>query len=165
MPEKIWVFDTVSLSNFLLSDAILLLKTRYRKRGVITSETFDEISSGIAEYPKLNQVDSLIDNKIFKLINLSRTEHEHFRKLIGHLGKGEASCIAYAKEQRAIVVTDDRAARRQCAIMKIAVTGTIGILKASVLDGHATLDQADELLQKMIKAGFYSPIRSVADIM
>ncbi len=81
------------------------------------------------------------------------------------IGKGEASCIAYAMEQRAIVVTDDRAARKQCAIMKIAVTGTIGILKASVLDGHATLDQADELLQKMIKAGFYSPIRSVADIM
>ena len=71
MPEKIWVFDTVSLSNFLLSDARLLLQTRYRKRGVITSETYDEISSGIAEYPKSNQVDSLIDNKIFKLINLS----------------------------------------------------------------------------------------------
>jgi len=28
-------------------------------------------------------------------------------------GKGEASCIAYAKERTAIVVTDDRTARKQ----------------------------------------------------
>ena len=165
MPEKIWVFDTVSLSNFLLSDAKFLLQTRYRKRGVITSETYNEISAGMAEYPKLKQIDSLIDNKIFKLVYLSRKEHEHFQELIGHLGKGEASCIAYAKEIKAIVVTDDRAARKQCALMKIAVTGTIGILKASVFDGHTTLDQADELLHNMIKAGFYSPIRSIADIV
>jgi hypothetical protein len=25
MPEKIWVFDTVALSNFLLSDSIFIL--------------------------------------------------------------------------------------------------------------------------------------------
>jgi predicted nucleic acid-binding protein len=48
--------------------------------------------------------------------------------------------------------------------MKIAVTGTIGILKVSVLDGQITLDQADEALLNMIKAGFYSPVRNIADI-
>ena len=29
-----------------------------------------------------------------------------FRELIGHLGKGEALCIAYPKERSAMVVTD-----------------------------------------------------------
>jgi len=33
----------------------------------------------------------------------------------GTLGKGEASCIAAAKEQGLIVITDDRAARRYCS--------------------------------------------------
>lgn len=165
MPEKKWIFDTVVLSNFLLSDSMFVLANRYRRRGVITWEIYAEISAGIAEYPKLKQIDRLIENQIFKLVSLSRKEREPFRELIGHLGKGEAACIAHAKERTAIVVTDDRTARKQCSLMKIAVTGTIGILKASVLDGQITLDQADEVLLKMIAAGFYSPLRSIADIM
>jgi predicted nucleic acid-binding protein len=48
--------------------------------------------------------------------------------------------------------------------MKIPFTGTVGILKASLLDGHLPLPRADEILSKMIAAGFYSPIRSLADI-
>ncbi len=38
------------------------------------------------------------------------------------------------------------------------------ILKASLLDGHLSLPRADEILRKMIRAGFYPPIRSPADI-
>jgi predicted nucleic acid-binding protein len=53
----------------------------------------------MAEYPKLNQVDRLIDNETIQLVSSSRQAHEHFRELIGHLGKGEASYIAYAKER------------------------------------------------------------------
>lgn len=164
MPEKKWVFDTVALSNFLLSDSIFILAERYRKRGVITWQVYDEISAGIAEYPELKQVDKLIEDKTFKLVSLSRKEHPRFLQLIGHLGKGEASCVAFAKEQTAIVVTDDRSARKQCSVMKIPVTGTVGILKASALDGDISLAQADESLRKMIEAGFYSPVRSIVDI-
>ncbi len=49
--------------------------------------------------------------------------------------------------------------------MKIQITGTIGILKASVLDGHLKLAQADKILSKMTEAGFYSPLRSIVDII
>ncbi len=165
MPEKTWIFDTVSLSNFLLSDSMPILFKRYRRCGVITGEIYDELSTGFADYPNLQQVDKLIDDKVFRLVSLSRPEHRHYQDLIGHLGKGEASCIAYAKEHKAIVVTDDRTARKQCSLMKIPVTGTVGILKVSVLDGQVPLDRANEILQKMIDSGFYSPIRSIADIM
>jgi hypothetical protein len=79
---------------------------------------------------------------------LSRQEQRHFQDLIGHLAKGEASCIAYAKEREVTVVTDDRTARKQCSLMKISVTGTIGILKAAVLDGQIPLDRADDILHK-----------------
>jgi predicted nucleic acid-binding protein len=165
MPEKNWIFDTVTLSNFLLSDSTFTLEIRYPKRGLITSEIYDELSAGMGEYPKLKHIDRLVDDEIFKQVSLSRQEHKHFRELIVHLGKGEASCIAYAKERNVIVVTDDRSARRQCSQMKIPVTGTIGILKASVLDGQLELDQADTILAKMTDAGFYSPLRSIADII
>ena len=165
MPEKKWIFDTVTLSNFFLSDSTFILEIRYPKRGLITCEIYDELSAGMVEYPKLKYIDRLVDDEIFKQVSLSRQEHEQFRELIVYLGKGEASCIAYAKDRNVIVVTDDRNARRQCSQMKIPVTGTIGILKASVLDGHLKLDQADKVLSKMTAAGFYSPLRSIADII
>jgi predicted nucleic acid-binding protein len=165
MPEKNWVFDTVALSNFLLSDSIFILTERYHQYGIITWQVYDEISSGITEYPELTQIHKLLEDRTFELVSLSKKEHQHFLQLIGHLGKGEASCTAYAKKQDAIVVTDDRTARKQCSMMKIPVTGTVGILKASVSEGNLSLDQADESLHKMIEAGFYSPIRSLADIV
>ena len=165
MPEKNWIFDTVALSNFLLSDSIFILENRYRRRGLITRQIYDEISAGMADHPKLIQIDRLVDDEIFKLVSLSRQAYEHYRELIVHLGQGEASCIAYAKERNVIVVTDDRTARKQCSQMQIPLTGTFGILKASVLDGHLKLDQADKILSKMTDAGFYSPLRSIADII
>ena len=85
--------------------------------------------------------------------------------MIVHLGKGGASCIAYANERNVIVVTDDRSARKHCSRRKISMTGMIGILKASVLDGQLELNQADKVLSKMTAAGFYSPLRSIADII
>lgn len=164
MPEKKWVFDTVVLSNFLLAEALFILEKRYRKCGFITWQVYDEVSAGIVEFPKLKLIDKLIKDKTFKLVALSLSQRKDFQELIGHLGKGEASCIAFAKKQNVTVVTDDRAARKQCAFMKIPFTGTVGILKASLLDDHLSLSRADEILHKMIEAGFYSPIRSLADI-
>ena len=49
--------------------------------------------------------------------------------------------------------------------MKIPITGTVGILKDTVSAGNLSLKQADEFLCKMVEAGFYSPIRSFADIV
>ena len=164
MPDKSWIFDTVVLSNFLLSDSIFILEKRYHGRALITWEIYDEISAGIMEFLKLKQIDRLIDIETIKLVSISRKEHELFRQLSSHLGKGEASCIAYASDRNVTVVTDDRNARKQCSQMNIPVTGTIGILKASVSDEHLDLDQADRILSKMIDAGFYSPLRSLADI-
>jgi len=74
------------------------------------------------------------------------------------LGAGEAGTIAAAHRRQGVVVTDDLAARRTCADMRIAVTGTIGLLRASVSDGDLLLADASDLLRSMIEAGSYSPI-------
>jgi predicted nucleic acid-binding protein len=109
---------------------------------------------------------NVIDRRIFfSLCSLISKEREYFREMIAFLGQGEASCISFAKDRNAIVATDDRTARKQCANMKIPVTGTIGILKASVKDSLFTLEQANDVLYKMIASGFYSPVNSISDIL
>lgn len=165
MPNTKWVFDTVVLSNFLIADAAQILEKRYQGEGVITLEVYNEIAAGIPQIKSLGDIDRLIENKIFSVCSLRPKEYEHFKQMISFLGKGEASCIALAKARKAIVVTDDRTARKQCTNIKIPLTGTIGILKASVLDHLITLEQANGTLTKMITAGFYSPVNSIADIL
>ena len=165
MHKKQWVFDTVVLSNFLLSDATHILEKRYRGHGVITSAVYDEISAGMLQIKSLSDINTLIEDKIFTVCSLTIQEYSCFREIITFLGKGEASCIAYAKDkQHTIVVTDDRTARKQCAQLKIPVTGTIGILKASVQDGGLDLRRADGILARMITSGFYSPVNSISEI-
>ena len=165
MLRRAWIFDTVVLSNFLLSNGEFLVKGRYKGNALISGEVYTELAAGFVSYPRLQQVDNLIDDGTLQLTSLSRKELEIYRQLTGHLGRGEASSVAIAYNRKATMVTDDRAARSQCAQMKITVTGTIGILKASVMDDLISLEQADALLQKMIKKGFYSPVRGMKDII
>jgi len=165
MPELRWVFDTVSLSNFIFSDAVFILERRYKNKACITREVFNEITTGIPAYPKLKMIDALVDSQIFEIVTLSKAEHLIFRELVGNLGKGEASCIALAQIRSLIVVTDDRAARNACSQKNIPVAGTIGILKAAVIDEQVALPLANEIHRKMIDSGFYSPIRNLADII
>lgn len=164
MPEKQWIFDTVVLSNFLISDSIHILEKRYKGRGVITTEVYNEISAAIEQIRPLGFIDRLIEIKVLSLCSLSMKGYASFKEMTGFLGKGEASCIAFAKEKSGIVVTDDRAARKQCVNMEISFTGTIGILKASVQDSLLTLEQADEVLANMISSGFYPPVNRITDI-
>ncbi|MFC1886394.1 hypothetical protein ACFLZM_04995 [Thermodesulfobacteriota bacterium] len=165
MPEKKWVFDSVSICNFLLSDSCFILENRYKGRAIISSQVYDEIAAGILHHPTLNKINDLISKRIFEIYTLSEEERELYVKMSDHLCKGEASSIAAAKIQSYIVVTDDRAARKQCVKMNVLKTGSVGILKADVLEGRITLKQADVILNKMITAGFYSPVRRISDIM
>lgn len=164
-PPNKWIFDTVVVSNFILSDALSLLKKRYRSKGIITSEVHGELLAGVGKYPNLTQVNRLFVDKIFKLKYLSEKERVACRQLLSFLGLGEASAIVYAQSHNGIVVTDDQAARNQCKRINIPVTGTIGILKACVLKPLVTTEEADDILRKMILAGFYSPVKSMKDLI
>jgi predicted nucleic acid-binding protein len=165
MPERNWFFDTVVLSNFLLTRSTFLLEQRYTGRAYITSEVYNEVAAGISTYPRLRYIDHLIQSNCLQLTSLSRQEQLLFQELIGHLGKGEAAGIAATRKRGAIFATDDRAARNQCSLMNIPVTGTIGILKASFTAGQITLKQADSILAEMIESGFFSPVRTISDIV
>lgn len=169
MPEEGWYFDTVSLCNFLLADAQSVLEHRYSRQAYITGEVYDEICAGFVKFPVLKKIETLLKRKIFSLVSLSADDRRLYTNLIACLGRGEASCIAAANQtgaakSRKIVVTDDRAARKQCQQLHISFTGTIGILKASVSEDLLSVGQADIYLDRMIRLGFYSPVRSISEI-
>jgi predicted nucleic acid-binding protein len=80
------------------------------------------------------------------------------------LDDGEASCLAVAFVRKGVLFSDDRDARRYAQRLGISFSGTVGILILLVKEGHLILDQADLLLQAMIRTGYYSPVGSLKDI-
>lgn len=165
MRKPIYVFDIVSLANFLLADAEKVLVVRYSGRAFFTGQVFDELTSGMRMRPRLKNIEVLLDRKHFGLVAITTPERVQYAGLITNLGRGEASCIATAGSGGWTVVTDDRAARSHCIETSIRVTGTIGIVKAACLEKQVQPSEADRILQEMIDNGFYSPVGRVSDLL
>ncbi len=147
LPDRF--FDTVTLSNFALSGAFALLAAG-RIRG----------------YSELKVVEqALAAGSILPAKPMTPPENQLFVDLLRTLGSGEASCVALARHRAGIVATDDRAARSSCAERGIPVTGTVGILKALCIDRTITSEEADAVLNRMVGAGFYSPVRRISDLL
>jgi predicted nucleic acid-binding protein len=165
MPEHAgWFFDSVTLSNFALASAMPVIRDRYRSRGFVTTQVVDELTRGVvAGYAALADCLSLADSGALRIVSLTRPERRTFQQLTAHLGAGEAGTIAAARHRGGVVVTDDLAARRMCDDLKVPVTGTIGILRATVRDRDLALAAANALLRKMIEAGFHSPVDKLAE--
>ena len=81
------------------------------------------------------------------------------------LDRGEITCIAVALRLDAVLVTDDRDARRVAQVMGLEISGTLGALRNLVRQDQLTMQSADELLSQMIAQGCRSPVRSIADLL
>ncbi len=166
--ERLYYFDTVTLSNFALANSMDLLVDRYGRRLLVTHEVRAEIDDGIASgFDDLSVIDDLIFAGKITLAPPIETavERKSYLECIRTLSAGEASCIVCAAVRGGIVVTDDYAARKHCQERGLTVTGTIGILRRLYQEGVITQHLADEKLASMIAAGFYSPIKSFKDFM
>ena len=166
-PKATFFFDTVSLSNFALAGRLYLLVARYGLKAQVTQEVLDEVSDGIvAGYSELHGIEKAVADGEFGAAGpLSTSERDRYRELLQFWGAGEASCIICAQSRGGTVVTDDRAARNACIERGVVLTGTIGILKACSLDNTLVPQEADEILQAMIDAGFYAPVSRISDLI
>jgi hypothetical protein len=80
------------------------------------------------------------------------------------LDTGEATCLALAFTRRLILLTDDRDARRLAQLMKVPLSGTLGLLQLGVDEGFLDLPTANSLLAEMISRGYRAPIRTLQEL-
>jgi predicted nucleic acid-binding protein len=95
---------------------------------------------------------------------LSNEEMAQVAEFPPQLGAGERSCLAAAILQGAVFASDDRLARKHAIEAGLIVVGSIGILIQCIKKGLINKPAAQELLDKMIKANFYSPINNLDEI-
>ncbi|RJQ53120.1 MAG: DUF3368 domain-containing protein [Nitrospiraceae bacterium] len=164
MPEII--FDNCVLSNFALSDSLDIIKILYANNAYITDFVSAENTKGVlAGFNQLIRIREALRNGWLKEITLrSRSEKALFESLSVSLGFGEASCISLAKARGFVFACDDKAARREASLSGIKLTGTIGILVKAVRRKAVNPKKADEILNRMIDYGFYSPVGSLEEI-
>ena len=64
------------------------------------------------------------------MLKLREEEMELYNSLRVKLGKGEASCLAIAKNRNMKFLTDNSDARKFANILGIPVSGTIGVISS-----------------------------------
>jgi predicted nucleic acid-binding protein len=165
MPDII--FDTNVLSNFVRAGQLGLLRRLYPDNaccsGFVVSEVLRGLHMGhqdleplaniiVTGWPRQEVPTTTVERQLYAAISLS-------------LGDGESSCLALAAHRGYVFACDDRLARSEGARLGVVLTGTVGILIKSVRLGVIELNEANTILKKMIKAGFYAPLKTITVTM
>jgi len=125
-----------------------------------------EIVTGIQQgHSDLREIQKALRHGWLKEVVLkSAKERSLYEVLSVSLGHGEASGTAAAKSRGFIFACDDRAARRESGLLRMKLTGTLGILKKAVKRQIVNPGERQLILEKMIKTGFYSPVKSLDEL-
>lgn len=164
MPKPV-VCNTTLLSNFAVINRVDLLAHALGRPLFTTPEVVDEISAGVqAGYKHLVSLESLLlsDQSPFTVSSIMPDELPTFRDVRLRLHAGEASCLAIALHRKYILGTDDLAARKVAQAKGVPVVGTIAALTLC-RHGLLALDEANRLLEQMIRAGYRSPVTRLDD--
>ncbi len=165
MPEI--ALDCCVVSNFALAGALGILEALYKDKACITDFVAAEVMRGIqAGHSMLEAIPSAVGAGWLKETGLRTSgEKRLFGSLSRSLGLGEASTIAVAKSRHYLFASDDRLARAEATALDVPLTGTLGILAGAVRAGICDLKAADSYLSRMVEEGFFSPIRSLREIV
>jgi predicted nucleic acid-binding protein len=164
------ITNTTLISNFASIGQIDLLRVCWGKL-FIPEQVYLEIQEGLLHgysfYELIDhQVTPLSPDGWLVLTSLhGKGEYRTFRNLLGNLHHGEAACLAIAHERKWLFLSDDQAARRAAFQFDIPVSGTLGVLVALVKRRLLSIDHGDHYLHAMIKKGYYSPVRSLSELV
>ena len=166
-----YVFDSTVFSNFAAVGRIPLLEKLYRDYACTTMMVAVELQQGIeAGYDYLSSaVDCLkppAPQGWLPVVSLqSDREQTLYSELCRTLGLGEASCLVVAEKRGLILATDDLAARRAAELVKVELTGTLGILIRLVREETVGLNEANQILAQMVNLKYRSPIDRLDDLI
>jgi predicted nucleic acid-binding protein len=154
------LLDATILTNFALvrrSDLVLHL---WVDRVCTTPATHAEYQAAVEA--GLMSAEAWIN---LPVVTLHDVEVTFAAELSSRLGAGERSCLAVALHRQGLFASDDRDARSTARRQKIPVTGTLGILALCVQQGRLSKDEANALLEKMVAAGYRSPVSQIDSLL
>jgi predicted nucleic acid-binding protein len=161
-----FIANNTVLSNFASIGRLDILKRIFGLL-LISEEVWLEVTNGLeAGYFFHDETLKAIQDKDawIKIVIMEDRERPDFMELSQKLGNGESSSIAIASHRDWVFLTDDKRARKLATKKGVPVVGSIGLLKTAVDMKFLELIDADKLLVKMIRSGYFSPIESISDL-
>jgi predicted nucleic acid-binding protein len=164
------VSNTTVLSNFASIGALDRLRELYGEV-YLPTEVYQEIEHGLEEgYSFYSGIEDVLypgnrDGWLRLTTLRGEDEIKLFSSMPGRLHAGEASCLAIAQQRGWLLLTDDKAARQQAILRKVAVTGTVGCLILGIERGLWSLEQANGWLEKIVASGFRSPVTDLSGLV
>ena len=164
------IANTTIISNFAAVGRLDILRDLLGQI-YITTDVYAEIQDGLIEgYDFYEGIESHIhplalDGWIFLTALEGNEELRLFSHLPSSLHRGEASCLAIAARRGWAFLTDDARARKSARESKILISGTLGILVKALDKKLLSLDEADNLLHRMIQAGYHSPFSTLTELI
>lgn len=161
-----FIANNTVLSNFACIGRLDILKRIF---GVlrIAEEVWLEVKNGLeAGYIYQGETLKATQDKDawIKIVMVDERERPDFVEFSQKLGDGESSSMAIACHRDWVFLTDDKRARKLATKKGVSVVGSIGLLKSAVDLEFLELLEADKLLAKMIRSGYFSPIESLSDL-
>jgi predicted nucleic acid-binding protein len=154
------LLDNTVLSHFSTVRRPDLVRAAFVEQVGTTGQAYQEMRDGVA----IGKIPAGDWDWLVR-VALTPVEQVQFETFHEHMGAGEASCLAVARERGYRLATDDKDARRLARQLNISLTGSIGILAALVKQGQIPLVEGDRFLHEMVAAGYRSPVAMLEDVL
>ena len=155
------VVDNTVLSNFALIDSLDLLQKASKTELCTTQYVTDEFNQGV-EIGRLPQSDL---GWILLCCFETPEEKRLFLRINLYLGRGEAACLSIAIARGYKLLTDDWDAREWGLREGVSISGSIGVLVDLIRNNSISIKEGNELLLRLIKKGYYSPIVQLDELI
>ena len=124
---------------------------------VIPEPVYDEVVTvGVeAGHPDARRVEQAVEDGVFEVRDVD--ESELVRRLEGNpnISDADASVIALAAENDGIAILDERYGRTTAETEGVETRGTVWIVLLLVRDGELSAEEAREIVDEMVEAGWY----------
>lgn len=164
------IANTTLISNFSAVGRLDLLQARC-ERLYISEQVFEEIQAGLLRgysfYANIEaQIFPFSETGWMRITTLTTPdEFMTYQSFLASLHNGEASCLAMAFHRKWTFMSDDKTARNLAMERDVPVSGTIGVFISLIRNRLLTVKEADPVLQRMIQAGYYSPVTSLHELV
>jgi len=136
------VLNTSAFSAFKQINCFEILKELFDQQIAIPRGVLEEYSRRFVAKPSFITVKDLTQKQMERARNLD-------------LGQGEKEAIILAQDLEALLIIEDRKARKICEEMGIEKTGTYGIIRVAFEECIITRQQMIEMVEKLKKHLYY----------
>lgn len=156
------VSDSTPLISLVKAERLDLLQSLFGEVAV-PEAVFQELTSNDSFR---NEADLIKNSGFLKVVEVGDRDRVEFLRRVSGLDRGESEAIIYADETKAdLLLMDELAGRKVAKNMRLPITGFVGIIITAHKRQLIRESEAEEIFDRIRKAGRHISERLIDDAM